>query len=259
MSENTPNPKDNTADIDRACQLLLQLSEMANHSTLVGTLPNGGRAAARQYNNMLRFLQREGAVPPDLFPELPEETASMDDVGVMAQQVALWAKRTRTQPGGFNFNLTGGPNIDLGADLKDLGATIRAHLPDWMRGEAPPPWGPTPPTPPTPPVSPVPPVAPAPPVGPATSATYSAKSAVTVRLTPDAGSQDETAQTLAQVQAEMARVSAQMGAVAQQMGSPDLSAEGRAGLAQELTRLSQEQSRLGQDMADLAQRHANAL
>ena len=159
-------------DIRRIRRLLRETGKIAEHASLTGSLEKGSRLAIRQYNAIRQHLQDEEVIPEDLFPDLDEDEAGFDELGVAAKLLDGYLEGDDEAESSDNgcgkqkrveIRLGGSAGIGGLADLKNIGEIIRSHMPEIIREYVPTPS--TPPTPPTPPVAPTPPAPPGAPVG----------------------------------------------------------------------------------------------
>ena len=164
----------NQSDIHvrRLCGVLQQITQLAREASLTGSLDQGARSAAQQFNRILQIVEQKDIVLGGLFEPLPEE-ASFDQIGVAAAQligfleVDLAAEQSTMphpphpplpphppvpphppsapffapSPQGHR-NEEGAPNfvIDMSQfkdieQLKGLGQMIREQLPEWIKRE----------------------------------------------------------------------------------------------------------------------------
>ena len=121
---------------------LREIVKLAREASLTGSLQGGARSSVLQYNRVIAHLERIEALPPGLFPPLPEDTG-FDEVGVAAAQLAGFLRedeedeepRTRAARGNHNVHINfGGKDA---SELRELGQVIREHLPEWLRGKVP--------------------------------------------------------------------------------------------------------------------------
>ncbi len=98
-------------------QLLKATAQMAEHSSLTGSLGNGAGAGVRQYNAVLKRFSETGIVPEYLFAPLYQET-SFDELGVLCKQLAGYLK------GYVSDAAEEGEGIVI-PDLRHLGEEIR--------------------------------------------------------------------------------------------------------------------------------------
>lgn len=118
--------------------MLQEMHRMAKDASLTGSLKEGARASAQQYNVTLNHLEKLDAVPDGLFPRL-SEGATFDEVGVAAAQLAgyLESYETEAHP---EPRVSGSHNVVIGLgnlremkELKELGQYIRNHMPEWLK------------------------------------------------------------------------------------------------------------------------------
>jgi hypothetical protein len=110
---------------------------MAEQASMTGALSAGAPDAVEKYNLIIAHLERLGLVSGPLFPPLPAD-ASFDRVGVASKLLDGYLE---DEDNGKQKGIHGGPNIVIGnlpdlkelEKLKDLGKTIREHLPEWLR------------------------------------------------------------------------------------------------------------------------------
>jgi hypothetical protein len=123
--------------------MLRQMYRMAEHASMTGALSAGAPDAVEKYNLLVAHLERLGLVSGPLFPPLPAD-ASFDRVGVASKLLDGYLEGCLEQEDESNARargFSGGPNIVIGnlpdlkelEKLKDLGKTIREHLPEWLR------------------------------------------------------------------------------------------------------------------------------
>ena len=168
MSEETDRNNEKQAkDIRRARRMLRELYSLAEHASLSGAFRKDGAVEGVQaYNQILRFLGEQAIETNGMFLPLAED-ASFDRLGVAARLLRGYLeeeeegdtdKRGVKIVVGKHGEQGGHIAIEELGRLKDIGAIIREHLPDFLR--TPPPAPPMPPTPPAPPAAPTPPVPP---------------------------------------------------------------------------------------------------
>jgi molybdenum-dependent DNA-binding transcriptional regulator ModE len=212
MSENGTQNK----EIRRIRRLLQKTAEMAEGASLTGSLKQGGRAAALQYNRALQHLEQLGEIPTELFAPLPED-ASLDEVGVAANQLAgyLEDEEEGSSPataGGESHGSHNNVFIGLGGlkeleQLKGLGQAIRDQMPDWIKN----------------------------------------------KMGGEVEQPEENGATLTEVESRLVEVGARLQTVAEQLRRGDLTDGQRAELAEQLSRLGQEQAQLARRHAALRQ------
>ena len=155
-------------ELKKARKMLREISSLSEHISLTRDSERGkagAEDAIRAYNDLLMYIQAQGIETMGMFSPLPSD-ASFDRVGVASRllRALLDAELEEEESVEKSVKVVvgkhGGHNIDIEGlgKIKDIGAVIREHLPEWLR-EAPP----APPAPPTPPVPPAAPTPPAPP------------------------------------------------------------------------------------------------
>ena len=72
--------------------LLRSIADVAEHSSLTGSLRGGAKLNARYFNTALKRLQSLEVVGQDIFVPLNEESG-MDEVGVASAHLAAYVKR----------------------------------------------------------------------------------------------------------------------------------------------------------------------
>ncbi len=65
--------------------ILNELSELAEHSTLTGSLSSGTRQAALSYNAALAFLTARGSLPQGMFEPMDVDRADYGEIGVQCR------------------------------------------------------------------------------------------------------------------------------------------------------------------------------
>jgi hypothetical protein len=154
-------------ELKKARKMLREISSLSEHVSLTrdpGRGSAGAEDAIRAYNDLLTYIQTQGVETMGMFSPLPND-ASFDRVGVASRLLrALLDAELEEEESieksvkvvvGRHGTHTSHINTEELGKLKDIGAVIREHLPEWMR-EAPP----APPAPPTPPAAPTPPAPP---------------------------------------------------------------------------------------------------
>jgi hypothetical protein len=138
MSENETSK---ASELRPIRNMLRQMYRMAEHASMTGALSAGAPDAVEKYNLLIAHLERLGLVAGPLFPPLPED-ASFDRVGVASKLLDGYLEgHLEEEENGRQRGFSGGPNIVIGnlpdlkelEKLKDLGKTIREHLPEWLR------------------------------------------------------------------------------------------------------------------------------
>jgi hypothetical protein len=213
--------------------ILNELSEVAEHATLTGSLSSGVRQAAQSYNGALAFLTARGSLPEGMFDPMDVDRADYGEIGVQCR-LLLAATNVERRREGRGY----GDVVALAPFLKseDLAELVReqigeATLPtDLLAGLAPfldsetlgslvrrrmgrIPEPPAPPSPPSPTVPPVP--------------TWDARPVVAEERLP-VGAPPEPRESLESLAAKLQR--------------PDLSPEERQGIATRLAELAYEQA-----------------
>ncbi|MCA1596316.1 MAG: hypothetical protein LC772_07815 [Chloroflexi bacterium] len=254
------------------------MAQNARNASMTGALREGVRAATTQYNAVRQYLEGAGALPPGFFPPLPED-ASFDEVGISASQLESFleeesddaqdaqraardaerqarraeheARRAARRIGRFG---NADADIDLGDlgdlwELKNLGQIIRDSMPEdigrvvgmkmaqgfgdavkWKTGPdmAPDPDAPQPPSPPDPPT---------PPQAPQEPHAF------------DQGGRESA--RIAEAEQRLAGAASRIEEIAQRLQSPDLEAEERTTLIQEIARLGGEQADLAREASSI--------
>jgi hypothetical protein len=111
--------------------------QLAEHSSLTGSLTDGGRDVVEKYNLILDHLTAQGIELGPLFPRLPED-ASFDRVGVAAKLLDGYLTEDEDVSRAKHVS-HGGPHVVIGnvsglEELKDLGKTIRENIAEALSG-----------------------------------------------------------------------------------------------------------------------------
>jgi hypothetical protein len=207
---------DASIEIRRLRRLLREIADLAQHSSLTGSLQNGAPSAVRRYNAVLSQLEQQGMVPDGLFQPLADGTG-FDELGVESALLAGYLKEftedtPKPTPSNHNspvFNIGMNGLKDLEA-LRDLGKVIREQFGNLAGGQA--------------------------------------------QSEPEAEASGPA--TLSEVESRLAEVGAKLQAVAEQLRRDDLTDEQRIELAEQLSRLGQEQAGLARRHAMLREAQA---
>ncbi len=209
---------ENRSEIRRMRRLLREIAELAQHSSMTGSLSGGGPSAIRRYNAIVAHLEQKGITPPGFFQPVPEG-ASFDELGVESSLLAGYLKEVEAEadesmppppPGGPHGNVV----IGLGGlkelqELKEFGKMFRENFwTEWKRGHS---------------------------------------SGSEQQESSSSGEAEPT--TLADVESRLSEVGSRLQATAEQLRGHDLTDEQRAELADQLSRLGQEQARLARQRA----------
>ena len=131
----TEQPND---EIRRIAGLLSRMAELAEQSSLTGSLQQGVGQSVRQYNVSVQRLEQIGAVPAGFFAPLVAG-ATFDDVGVAAAQVAGYLGIPGEEGGSgttyhgakYMINNTNGSGAEGELEeLRELTRMLRARLPE---------------------------------------------------------------------------------------------------------------------------------
>lgn len=126
-------------DIRRVRRLLRETKRLAEQASLTGSLEKGGKFAVRQYNAIRQHLQDTGVIPEDLFTELDEDEASFDELGVACALLEGYLEEDeqpedpRHERRAQRHRPRFGMSFSFGDELKELGETIREHLPEMIQ------------------------------------------------------------------------------------------------------------------------------
>ena len=113
-----------------AHHILRGVGNLAEKASLTGHLHGGRSRLAGLYNAVQSSLAATGVVPTDLFDALDEESGTMGEVAVAAQQLAAYVD------GGFDDPDPQLPDVPrTGRELKDIGELVREAMPEWMHAE----------------------------------------------------------------------------------------------------------------------------
>lgn len=155
-----------TKAIRKVRRMLREIHSLAEHASLSGAFEKeGALEAVRAYNLLLTHLGEQEVDLGGMFQPLPE-AASFDRIGVASRLLRGYLEDEEDEGSsgksvkivvGKHGEHAGHINLEELGKLKDIGAVIREHLPDFLRT---PPTPPVPPTPPTPPTAPTPPAPP---------------------------------------------------------------------------------------------------
>lgn len=146
-------------EIRKARRMLRELSQLSEHASLTGAYKSEGAVDAIQaYNQILAFVEAQEISTHGMFSTLPSD-ASWSRLGVSSRLLRSFLEEEEEECAPKGVKIVVGKHgehaghIDLEelGKLKDIGAVIREHLPDFLRTPPTPPAPPTPPTPPTPP------------------------------------------------------------------------------------------------------------
>lgn len=111
----------------RIVRLLESTAKMAEHASLTGALKESNKAAVRQYNSVLKYLEKNNAVPEELFTSL-EENASLDEIGLFCKQLAAYLKEDEPEESGKKSKSEApriGDIVNIGGDLGEIGKIVR--------------------------------------------------------------------------------------------------------------------------------------
>lgn len=130
---------DATVEVRRIRRLLREMSKLADHSSLTGSLSGGAPEAVNTYNGILRRLNELGFAPGPLFPELPAD-ASFDRLGVASRLLSGYLTEDPEDGAprhGHPPNIVIGSLGNLGDmdKLRDIGQTLRDNLAELIRGK----------------------------------------------------------------------------------------------------------------------------
>jgi hypothetical protein len=113
-----------------AHHILQAVGKMAEKASVTGHLAGGRARLAGLYNAVQGSLGATGVVPEDLFDALDEESGTMGEVAVAAQQLAAYVED------GFDESDPQLPDVPrTGRELKDIGQLVREAMPEWMHAE----------------------------------------------------------------------------------------------------------------------------
>lgn len=113
-----------------AHHILRAVGKMAERASMTGHLGGGRSRLAGLYNAVQGSLGATGVVPADLFDALDEESGTMGEVAVAAQQLAAYVED------GFDDPDPQLPDVPrTGRELKDIGELVREAMPEWMHAE----------------------------------------------------------------------------------------------------------------------------
>lgn len=114
-------------------RLLRAMSDLARESSLTGSLENGAKAAARQYNGLLNHLSENGAVPRGLFTQLDEDEDSFDELGVACILLNAYLDEddaaVPTPPAPPNMVAHSGSDSEELRELRELRDLLRERMP----------------------------------------------------------------------------------------------------------------------------------
>jgi hypothetical protein len=120
------NPYD---EIRSSIRLVREIAELCEHAGLTGSLEGGAPRVALRYNATLARLVALGAVPPDLFGELPPDSG-YGEIGAEARMLASYAKKGERED-----REGGGSEGDPGILLRLAPFVRREDLADMVRDQ----------------------------------------------------------------------------------------------------------------------------
>lgn len=125
------NPNELTAqqtEVRRIRRVLRQMHQLAENSSLTGTLSGGAPEVAETYNRIHRYLTEQSVLSTNLFPSLPAD-ASFERAGVAAKLLEGYL----AEDAGSDIRVTLPPIQPQLDELRDIGRTIRDNLPDFLK------------------------------------------------------------------------------------------------------------------------------
>lgn len=134
MSDTNPNRN----ELKRTVRMLREITELASHASLSGSLQGGAPRARQQFNAILSRLEQAGEISPGFFTPLADNV-SFDETGVVASQLAAYIDdpepEGRSHPVAPNIMFNGPIGQFDAEQLKELGKIVRENMTDWFKAQ----------------------------------------------------------------------------------------------------------------------------